>query len=289
MRPLIYALSALFLVLPTLAHAQNYPNAQSPYVNDFANLIDAETSTRIEQTLKELRADKGIEMTVVTIGSVKDYDSTQSVPDFATGLFNAWGVGHAERNDGIVFLTAVHDREMFIALGSGYPPVYDDRMDRVFTYHVKPYFVKDDYANGIEVGVLETIKRTSNNYTETAPTSPGKGLFDQIVHYSVIAFMSVAGFFVIKSAFGKKLNDFSYKWRRCPNCNRRELVRTRKMITPATYETEGRETIYTQCSNCNYGDEKIRTISKRSRSSSRSGGGGFGGGSSSGGGGGGRW
>lgn len=290
MRAFMIRILTLLLLIPTLAWAQSYPNSRSSYVNDFANLIDPETEARITQTLKDLRKDQGIEMTVVTIGSVRDYGSSQSVPDFTTGLFNAWGVGDATRNDGIVFLTSVNDREMFIGLGSGYPASYDDRMDRVFAYHVKPYFVQENYAQGIEVGVLETIKRTSNNFVETAPKSSfvnrALGFLFKFLFFGIFV---LVGLFILWGLLAKILKDVSYRFRRCPNCNHRMLSRDRETTTKPTYEEEGQEHIRVACSNCDYNDESFVTLSRRSRSSSSSSGGSFGGGSSSGGGGGGRW
>lgn len=184
-------LTALMLLcLPSLSFAQSYPAPLSPYVSDYADVIDAETEARITQTLQDLKAKDGVEMRVVTINNVSDYNSTLSVPDFTTGMINAWGVGDAQRNDGILFLTSIKDREMFIGLGSGYTPTYDDRMDRVFEYHVKPYFKTNDYAQGIEVGVLETIKRSKADFVETKSKDT---FFDRMFHYSVIGFIAIAG------------------------------------------------------------------------------------------------
>jgi uncharacterized protein len=287
---MINPIVAIILCLPSLAFAQDYPTSQSLYVNDFAGLIDAETETRLTATLKNLQKNQGIEMTVVTIGSVSDYGSTQSVPDFTTGLFNAWGVGNATRNDGIVFLTSLKDREMFIGLGSGYSPVYDDRMDRVFEYHVKPYFVKEDYAQGIEVGVLETIKRTSTNFVDaSAKPSTAKRLIDNIIHALVIGFITLSAVFVIGRGFHKKFMDASYRWRPCPNCANRSLTRTREVTQTPTFKLPGSEQVIVGCSNCEYKVERSATLSRISSVSNSSSRGGRGGGSSSGGGGGGRW
>ena len=281
---------AFLLLIPTLVWAQNYPQSRSSFVNDFAELIDPETEARITQTLKDLRENQGIEMTVVTIGSVRDYGSSQSVPDFTTSLFNAWGVGDATRNDGIMFLTSVRDREMFIGLGSGYPAAYDDRMDRVFDYHVKPYFVQESYAQGIEAGVLETIKRTSTNFVEAVPKSNlvnrALGFLFKFLFFGI--FIAV-GVFILWGLLGKLLGDFSYKFRNCPNCGRRMLSRNRETTKKPTYEEQGQEHTRISCGNCDYHNESFTTLSRRSRSSSSSSGGSFGGGSSSGGGGGGRW
>lgn len=147
------------LLFPTLVWAQTFPSPLSSYVNDYIDIIDEETEARISETLRELRQTTGVEMTVVTINSRHDYGSFSSIADFGTALFNAWGVGNKDRNDGILVVVAKSDRDMRVALGSGYPPVYDDRMKRVIDHYYLPYFKEGLFAKGIEAGVAETIKR----------------------------------------------------------------------------------------------------------------------------------
>ena len=59
---------------------------------------------------------------MVTIGSRRDYGEFDTIESFATGLFNAWGVGSAARNDGIMVLVANVDRA---AVGGGGQDVHD--------------------------------------------------------------------------------------------------------------------------------------------------------------------
>lgn len=149
----------LFFIFPISVSAQSFPEYQSTYVNDFAQIIDAETESRIVDMLKKARADRDLEMTVVTIDTRHQYGNFSAIEPFATGLFNHWGVGDADRNDGIMVLVAVDDRDMRIELGSGYAPIFDDRAKNVIDHYFLPYFRQDKYAEGIEAGVAETIKR----------------------------------------------------------------------------------------------------------------------------------
>lgn len=164
----------IFLLVPTLATAQQYPDYRSTYVNDFADLIDAETEARITGMLKEVERERGVEMTVVTINSRLEYGDFASIEDFATGLFNHWGVGNARRNDGIMVLVARQDRDMRIELGDGYPPVFDDRVKNVIDHYFIPWFRQGDYARGIEAGVAETIKRTALEFTDQGYTTASR-------------------------------------------------------------------------------------------------------------------
>ncbi len=155
----LFVILATALIIPLTAQAQNYPDYQSLYVNDFANIIGDRSEERIETMLRAAKKDRDLEVTVVTIERLKDYNSQPPIARFATGLFNHWGIGNPDRNDGILILVSRYDREMRIALGSGYPARYDDRAKNVIDNYFIPYFKADRYSTGIEVGVEETLKR----------------------------------------------------------------------------------------------------------------------------------
>ena len=155
----------------TQAQAQTYPEYTSLYVNDFAGLIDPETESRLDTLLRQAKSARDLEATIVTIDSRNDYGSSPTLKDFATGLFNAWGIGNADRNDGILILVARSDREMRIVLGGGYPAVFDDRAKRVIDHHFLPAFKKGDYSAGIEAGTVETLKRMQLDFgADNRPT-----------------------------------------------------------------------------------------------------------------------
>lgn len=161
----ILALCAL-LWLPLAANAQNYPDYTSLYVNDFANIIGEQSEARLTKMLRAAKKDRDLEVTVVTINKRSDYGNSSSIETFATGLFNKWGIGNAERNDGILILVSKADREMRIALGSGYPARYDDRAKNVIENYFIPFFKQDRYASGIEAGTKEVLKRLVLEYGE---------------------------------------------------------------------------------------------------------------------------
>lgn len=161
----------LLFLLPTLALAQDRPTSNtdgtadlpaytSTYINDFAGIISPEATENIRAMLEQVRKERGVEMTVVTIRSRNDFGDWNAIEPFATALFNKWGVGDAKRNDGIMVLVAWQDRDMRIELGAGYPPVFDDRVKAVIDHHFIPWFREEKYSEGIEAGVAETIKRT---------------------------------------------------------------------------------------------------------------------------------
>jgi len=80
---------------------------------DQAGLVD--NDARVTIALETLTADSGNQVAVVIVDDV----SPESTKEFANNLAEAWGVGSAQRNDGIVIVVAVTQRETWVTTGSG--------------------------------------------------------------------------------------------------------------------------------------------------------------------------
>jgi uncharacterized protein len=127
-------------------------------------LLDDTAEQRIRDTLKELYRHTGIEMTVLTIQDMAVYGHFGPIEPFATALFNAWGIGNATRNDGVLILVSHLDRRMRIELGAGYAREFDARMQRVIDDAFLPRFRRDEYQQGLERGLDETIREMTGTY-----------------------------------------------------------------------------------------------------------------------------
>ncbi len=133
--------------------AGGYPERHST-VNDFAGVLGPGEEAAIRDLLSDFRADPGIEAVVVTVRSTRDYDTgDRSIESFATHLFNTWGIGSRDRNDGVLFLVAVRDRQVRIEVGSGYGPDQNPMMKAIIDGRMLPRFRHGDYAGGLRAGV----------------------------------------------------------------------------------------------------------------------------------------
>ncbi|MDV3351912.1 TPM domain-containing protein [Leptothoe sp. ISB3NOV94-8A] len=159
-------------VLPSWAQT-GYPTASDPYLNDYAQLMRPEDAISIRQSLANLEANHGIEATVVTLNSIQDYGTGDStIESFATNLFNTWGIGDAEKNNGILTLVAVNDRKVRIEVGSGYGTSLDSAMKSVIDEYMVPRFKQDDYSGGILQGTEAIIRRVTQPEETTTTSSP---------------------------------------------------------------------------------------------------------------------
>ncbi|MDD9817493.1 MAG: TPM domain-containing protein [Gammaproteobacteria bacterium] len=148
-----------------LAQARGgYPEPGDLYVNDYAGVLKQQEVAAIRKMFQELKSTKGVEAVAVTINSISGYGTGDvAIESFATNLFNTWGIGHKERNDGILILVAIQDRKVRIELGKGYGRAYDSAMKRVIDDIMVPRFKKGDYGRGILEGGRGVIDGTSRS------------------------------------------------------------------------------------------------------------------------------
>ncbi|HSE20728.1 MAG TPA: TPM domain-containing protein, partial [Pyrinomonadaceae bacterium] len=85
----IIAVAGLFLLFTVNQRAQTQFPSPNGHVNDFANVIDADTKARLESLLQNLKTKTQIEFAVATV------DSTGGLPieEFAKNLARDWNIG----------------------------------------------------------------------------------------------------------------------------------------------------------------------------------------------------
>ncbi|HUT37059.1 MAG TPA: TPM domain-containing protein [Planctomycetota bacterium] len=149
-----------------------FPNPDAGYVTDLAGLLTANEEERIERWLWEAESRTGVEIVIVTLGSIRDYPGTpnQSIEAFARGLFDAYGIGNMPANKGVLLLVARNDRKVRIELGAGYGRARDADAARIVNDVIVPSFKRDDYAGGITEGARAILRefagvRISWNWT----------------------------------------------------------------------------------------------------------------------------
>lgn len=143
----------------SLALAQSgYPQPTDTTINDFAHQLNSSDAAAITQLLTDLKNQHGIEGTVVTINSIRDYPTgAKTIEEFATHLFNTWGIGSQANNKGVLILVAVRDRKVRIELGTGYESQYNDEMQQIITEQMLQAFKQSDYGRGLYQGTRAVI------------------------------------------------------------------------------------------------------------------------------------
>ena len=70
-----------FLLFATNSSAKSFPVQTTPYISDYANLLDPETEARLTKTIVKLRQDLDLELTIATIETRYDYGNFNSAKE----------------------------------------------------------------------------------------------------------------------------------------------------------------------------------------------------------------
>lgn len=295
---------SFLLFLPMAALAQTnpaplaYPAPLSDTVSDYADLLPAEVEARVAAALQAARDETGVHIALATITDKARYGGPARFADFATGWFNAWGIGDAARNDGILILVSQSDREMRIALGDAYDVIWDGRAQRVIDVAMLPAFRNNDYAKGLEDGAMMAISQLARPFAANEAVTEDSG-FPQPSFLDRFGLWIFGGAFISFFAWlilGQQVGTFITRWEKCPKCGNRNMRTEREVTTAATETLGGAGMEYRRCNSCKYERGKSfvtpslasarKAKARRAKSSGSSG---FGGGRSGGGGASGKW
>jgi uncharacterized protein len=165
----------LLLLLPTLAAALDVPPLRNRRVNDDANIIPADIRQRIEQKLADFEQQTTNQIAVLTVESLEG----DPIEDFSLRVAEAWKLGQAGKDNGVLLVVSEADRRMRIEVGYGLEPVLTDLETSLIQRDViVPFFRRGDYGGGIEAGVDALIAAVQGDEVEPAggrqPLSGGR-------------------------------------------------------------------------------------------------------------------
>ncbi len=148
----------LLLGLGTFSYAERVEDVPNPrvrdasWVTDLPRALTPETVGRLNSLIDALEQENGAEMAVVVVQNLDG----KSIESFATELFNLWGIGKRESNNGVLLLWALDERRVRIEVGTGLGAVIpDDRAGAVLDGAVIPLFKQRQFDAGVLAGIEE--------------------------------------------------------------------------------------------------------------------------------------
>lgn len=154
----IVLLLALALALP--AAAQDLPPRPEGPVYDGAEILSPATEAQLDQQLRAYNAQTGRALVVATIPTT----GGENIEPYATRLFAEWGIGGAERDQGLLLLIARDDRKMRIEVGYGLHPYFGGIMaGRVIRDTITPPFREGDFDGGVTAGIGAIIEHLARS------------------------------------------------------------------------------------------------------------------------------
>ena len=127
-------------------------------VVDAADILSDRFEAQITAQIETLEAETGVQLVVATTPDLQGRD----IGAYSFDLANAWGIGSAERNDGLMLLVAPNERQARIEVGLGLETtVQNAEAAAILEGAVLPEFRKGDYEAGIARGVDQLVREVS--------------------------------------------------------------------------------------------------------------------------------
>jgi len=186
----------ILILLPVWSMAQDQlpvPGTPGSWVNDYANLFSASEVSQLDQKLNEFEFRSSTQIFVVTIDDNNGYPANMLAPLIG----EAWGVGQQGKDNGIIILVDMQDRDMHIATGYGNEEYVTDLLaGRIVDHEIIPNFKNGEYFTGIDAAtdVLISLldgKFTADEYRKQT-SSRGASAFGSVI-FMIVLFSIIFG------------------------------------------------------------------------------------------------
>ena len=151
-RAILFAPLILLLLMdaaPSFSE-QPFPKPKG-LVNDFAKVIPPSYEQKIFAVTNELLQKTGTAVVVVTMPDIGGAEYN----DYATGLYQAWGIGKKGEDKGVLIFVTVKERKMRIETGYGVEGILPDGLvGEIRDRYMTPFLKKDKFGEGLLNGTL---------------------------------------------------------------------------------------------------------------------------------------
>ena len=187
----------LILILLSIVFLPNAKAIVSPtsnfYVNDYANILSSETEQYIMNRSVELNNADGTQIVVVTVQNLEG----MSIEDYSLRVARSFGIGSAEKDNGLLILLALEERELRTEVGAGLEGIIPDgKSGRIQDEYMVPYLKDNNWDEGIKNGYdayyKEIVTLNNLNVDYSNPIEINSTDFD----YSIIFLNAFLGLFI---------------------------------------------------------------------------------------------
>jgi uncharacterized protein len=159
----------LFVVLTAAASAagQELPPELTKPVNDFANVIDAQSAQTMEALTRSLQQASGDVVIVATVPTFKPYGDLR---EYAVKMFenHGRGIGQRGKDNGVLIVLAVNDRQVWIEVGYDLEQFITDGFSgETSRQYMAPEFRRGNYGRGLLAGLSRIVARIAQGRNVT--------------------------------------------------------------------------------------------------------------------------
>jgi len=142
-----------------------FPTPQG-YVNDLAGILSTQTTRHLEGLITALNRATTAEVAVATVETI----APSTIEEYAVRLFEAWGIGQKGKDNGVLLLVALREREVRIEVGYGLEgAITDGTAGEIIRSIIVPSFKKGNFDHGVLAGTEAILRLITREYNVEFP------------------------------------------------------------------------------------------------------------------------
>jgi uncharacterized protein len=163
-------------------------------VTDFTGTLTAPQIQTLEARLRDFERVKGSQIAVLILPSTQP----ETIEQYSIRVAEAWKIGRAKIDDGVILIVAKNDRKLRIEVGRGLEGAIPDAIaKRVVSDVITPHFRANDFYGGIVAGTAALMRLIEGESLpapkpQGIPQPSGEGFAGLFVAF-LILFLVVGG------------------------------------------------------------------------------------------------
>jgi uncharacterized protein len=187
-------LGLLFFIAAAALFADSQLPAYKGPINDPAGVLSPGAVSKLEAKALAYRDQTGSEIGVLIVPTI----GNESIEDYAHDVFNAWGIGKKNKDNGVLFVVAIKERKARVEVGYGLEDKLTDLEAGRLVGRNSPmaqYFRQGDYAAGTGAVLDGIVQAIGGDYNPPKAKNGGgdnKGAFGFplfIIFFIIIAIL----------------------------------------------------------------------------------------------------
>jgi len=124
-------------------------------VTDLTGTLSGTQQQDLERRLREFESRKGSQIAVLMLPSTEP----ETIEEYSIRVADAWKIGRARVDDGVILVVAKNDRKLRVEVGRGLEGAIPDAVaKRVVSDVIAPHFRSADFYGGIAAGTDAVMK-----------------------------------------------------------------------------------------------------------------------------------
>ncbi len=183
---IIFFLVGFLLLAPPVALALEIPPNPSARVNDYAGVLAEPVKADLENRLAAFESETSNQIVVAIFNSLEG----GSLEDFSIRLAEKWKIGQKGKDNGVILLIFMQDRQVRIEVGYGLEGALPDvTADRIIRNEIVPAFRAGEAEKGISAATNAIMQALKGEYQ--SPESKA----DPLEKYSPLIFVALILYF----------------------------------------------------------------------------------------------